>query len=250
MDKRVVLVTGSSKGIGEGIAKRFALEGWHSVVSYYRDKPGGERVVNDIVATGGSASLVNLDVQSEQSVQAVLEEIGSELGRLDALVSSAVREIPKPVEDATLDEWHTVLLTKLDGAFLTTKYSIPLLSKAENASIVYITSGDGVRPNGEYLGYQIGTAGLIAMTKANAVHLAKKYQIRVNAVSPGPVRTPLWEALGGKDESMWEGFNESAPIGRIATTDDVAAACLYLAADERQILNGVFLNVDGGSQWT
>jgi NAD(P)-dependent dehydrogenase (short-subunit alcohol dehydrogenase family) len=250
MTQRVALVAGSSKGIGSGIAKAFAKEGFHSFITYFQDRQGGETILKEIKDSGGSASLMQLDVTSEESVSTAYSKIASELGRLDSLVVTAVREIPKAVDEATLDEWHKVLLTKLDGAFLMTKHAIPLLSQSNNPSITYITSIDGERPKGDFIGYQTGTAGLIALTKAHSVYLAKKYGIRCNAISPGPVRTPLWDNLGGDDESMWAHFAESSPVKRIATLEDVSAACLFLATDPRKFLNGVFLSVDGGDQWT
>lgn len=250
MEKKVVLVTGSSKGLGSAISRRFAAAGYHAIVTYHNDRAAGLAVVQAIIDAGGSATLHQLDVRSEESVSRLLSDVSSVHGRLDTLVSNAVTEIAKPIDAASLDEWHQVLLTKLDGAFLTTKYAIPLLVKSDNPSVIYITSGDGERPNGEFIGYQIGTAGLIAMTKANAVYLAKKFGIRVNAVSPGPVKTPLWDQLGGENEEMWRGFADSAPVKRIATPEDVADACYFLASDARKFLNGVFLHVDGGSQWT
>lgn len=247
---QVALVTGSSKGLGAAAARRFAAAGYHAVVTYLSDHGAGKAVVDDIVSSGGSATLHQLNVRSEDSVIALMSSLDSRHGRLDALVSSAATEIAKPVDEATLEEWHTVLLTKLDGAFLITKHAVPLLRKAENPSLTYITSIDGERPKGDYLAYQVGTAGLIAMTKANAVYLTRKYGIRVNAVSPGPVRTSLWDPLGGENEQMWQRFEQSSPVGRIATVDDVADACLYLAEDRRRFLNGVFLAVDGGDRWT
>jgi NAD(P)-dependent dehydrogenase (short-subunit alcohol dehydrogenase family) len=250
MNNPVTFVAGSSKGLGAGIAKAFAQEGHHVVVTYYRDRQGGEKTLQEIIDGGGTGSRHHVDVTDEASVQGVYTAIESDLGRLDSLVITAVREIPKPVDEASLADWRTVLGTKLDGAFLLTKYGIPLLSRSDNASITYTTSIDGERPKGDFIAYQTGTAGLIALTKAHSVYLAKKYNIRVNAISPGPVRTPLWDQLGGEDESMWQGFAESTPVKRIATVDDVSKACLFLALDPKKFLNGVFLSIDGGDQWT
>jgi NAD(P)-dependent dehydrogenase (short-subunit alcohol dehydrogenase family) len=246
---RVVLVTGSSKGIGAAISKRFAGAGYHAVVTYNTSEKAAADVVSSIRAAGGSADACHLDVTSEASVTSVTETILQTWGRLDVLVSNAAVEIAKPVDDASLEEWHTVLLTKLDGAFLCTKHCLPLLQASDNPSIVYVTSSSGERPKGDYLAYEVGTAGLIAMTKANAVYLARKYRIRVNAVSPGPVMTPLWDPLPGTSEEMWVRFNESTPVGRVATDKDVAEACLALTDDPGRFLNGVFLAVDGGRQW-
>ncbi|WSQ12385.1 SDR family oxidoreductase [Streptomyces sp. NBC_01231] len=250
MNAPVAFVAGSSKGLGAGIAKAFARTGHHVVVTYFTDQQGGEKTLQTIINEGGKGTLCHLDVTNESSVQAAYAMIENHVGRLDSLVITAVREIPKPIDDASFDEWRKVLSTKLDGAFLLTKYGIPLLRRSENASVTYITSIDGERPKGDFIAYQTGTAGLIALTKAHSVYLTRKYGIRVNAVAPGPVRTPLWDQLGGDDESMWERFAESTPVKRIATVEDVGQACLFLALDSKKFLNGVFLSVDGGDQWT
>ncbi len=249
MTTRVAFVAGSSKGLGAAIAEAFGKLGYHVVVSYRTDRAGAERVAASVTGVGASATVTPLDVTDEDSVREAYSLVDS-LGRLDALVVTAVREIPKAVDQATLDEWHTVLHAKLDGAFLMTKHAIPLMGRSDNPSITYVTSIDGERPSGEFIAYQTGTAGLIAFTKANSVYLARKYGIRCNAISPGPVRTPLWDQLGGEDESMWERFARSSPVKRIAAVEDVAAACLFLATDPQRFLNGVFLSVDGGDQWT
>lgn len=139
------------------------------------------------------------------------------------------------------------MLTKLDGAFLCTKHAIPLLQQSDNPSVTYITSVDGERPDGDYIGYQVGTAGLIAMTKANAVYLGRKHGIRVNAVAPGPVRTQLW----GPDltnEDMWQRFNTKSPLHRVGTGTEAGDACVFLANDPHRFLNGAFIDVDGGSR--
>lgn len=248
-EQKIVLVTGSSKGLGAAIAKLFAANGYHAAITYHRDENGAAEVVDAITRDGGSAEAHQLDVTSESSVRSVTRALADAWGQLDCLVSNAVTEIPKPIDEATLDEWHTVLLTKLDGAFLSTKYCVPLLRCSDNPSIIYITSLSGERPKGDYIAYEIGTSGLIGMTKANAVYLARKFGIRVNAVSPGPVRTPLWDPLPGTSEEMWTRFEEATPTGRVASGSDVAQACLFLADDEHHFLNGVFLSVDGGKQW-
>ena len=250
MPERVALVAGSSRGIGSAVAKAMAKNGYHAVVTFFQNQDAGEETLRSIQENGGSGSLIRLDVTDEESVLAAYSVVADELGHVDSLVVTAVREIPKAVDEATLGEWHTVLHTKLDGAFLMTKHGISLLSRSQNPSITYITSIDGERPNGDFIAYQTGTAGLIAMTKAHSVYLARKYGIRCNSVSPGPVQTPLWDELGGGDEAMWKRFADSSPVKRVATLDDISAACVFLASDPRKFLNGVFLSVDGGDQWT
>jgi len=246
MDERAALVTGSSKGIGAAIAKRLAREGYHAFVTYYRDEPAGRRVVADIESAGGRATLLHLDVRSQDSVLGVMHTIEQRVDHLNVLVNNAVMEIAKNIEDASFEEWKIVTETKIDGAFLCTKHAVPLLRKADNPNVIIITSYDGVKPQPDYIAYCIGTAGLIAFTKAMAVYLPR-YGIRVNAVSPGTTRTPLWDALGGDNEQMWARFAERNPMGRIPTVEDVAEAVVMIVNDSTRYLNGNFVYVNGGA---
>lgn len=243
-----IFITGSSQGIGLGVAKFFAKHNFHIFLNYSSNDELAHLAYEDIKQLGGSVSLHKGDVRDEDSIIKIYNDIEKSGHSLETVVINAVHEIPKPIDEVTFDEWHSVLLTKLDGAFLTTKYAIPLLKVADNPSLVYITSDDGVRPSGEYIAYQVGTAGLIAMSIAQAKYLAKKYRIRSNAVSPGPVHSNLWKKAGESDE-MWDSFNQNNPVGRVATTDDVAAAVWYLSQDPNKFINGTTINVDGGSQW-
>ncbi len=245
---KAILITGSSQGIGLGIARLYAANGFHIFVNFLNSEERAGLAVEELTMKGGSASAHRADVRVESEVVSLFDIVQSSGHTLETGVVNAVDEAPKPVDEATFEEWHRVLLTKLDGAFLTTKYAIPLLAKAKNPAIIYITSSDGWRPDGDYLAYQVGTAGLVAMSIANARYLGKKYRIRVNSVAPGPVKTRLWEKAGESDE-MWTSFNERNPVGRVATTDDIAAAVWFLAEDPKKFLNGTTINVDGGSQW-
>ncbi len=242
----VALVTGSSKGIGKAIVKKLAKEGYFVYITYCSDKLGGEKTLEEIETEGGRGHLVQLDVRSLESVQQVMTRIDADFHHLNVLVNNAATEIAKNIEDASFEEWHTVTQTKIDGAFLCTKYAIPLLKKADNANVIVISSYDGEKPQADYIGYCVGAAGVIAFTKAMATYLPQ-YGIRVNAVSPGTTRTPLWDKLGGEDEEMWKGFANNNPMKRIPTVEDVAEATFMLINDPTGYLNGNFLYVNGGS---
>jgi NAD(P)-dependent dehydrogenase (short-subunit alcohol dehydrogenase family) len=123
---------------------------------------------------------------------------------------------------------------------------MPLLAKAENANAIYITSYDGVKPVPDYIAYCTGTAAMLAFASAMALYLPK-FGIRVNCISPGATKTPLWDKLGGEDDSMWAKFAEANPMSRISTVDDVANAVMLVVNDPSGYLNGNNLYVDGGS---
>lgn len=245
---KAIMVTGSSQGIGFGIAQYYASRGFHVCVNYLSNDELAKKAVLQLEDAGASVSLHRCDVTNEDAVKDMYAEIEALGHQLETVVTNATDEIPKPIDEATLDEWHQVLLTKLDGAFLVTKYAIGPLRGAANPAIIFITSSEGWKPDGEYIAYQVGTAGLIAMMIGNAKYLAKKHGIRVNAVAPGPVKTGLWDKAG-QSEEMWQSFSERSPVGRVPTTEDVAAAVWFLAEDPMKFLNGTTINVDGGSQW-
>lgn len=246
MTTKVALVTGSSKGIGKGIAQKLAKEGYFVYVTYFSDQVAGENTLHEIQVIGGAAKLLFLDVRSLQSVQQVMQVIKDDFGYLNVLVSNAVTEIAKNIEDASFEEWQTVTQTKIDGAFLCTKYALPMLKGTDNANLIVISSYDGERPQPDYIGYSVGAAGLVAFVKAMSVYLPR-YGVRVNAVSPGTTRTPLWDKLGGEKEEMWEDFANKNPMKRISTVEDVAEATFMLINDPTRYLNGNFLYVNGGT---
>jgi NAD(P)-dependent dehydrogenase (short-subunit alcohol dehydrogenase family) len=245
MKPRTALITGSSKGIGKAIAKRFAKEGFVVFVTYHVDKKAGQQTVREIQEQGGIAHLLQLDVCSEESVVSAFEKFRKDFNFLNVLVSNAGIEIPKNIEDASFDEWRIVTETKINGSFLVTKYALPLLKLAENANLIVISSRYGEKPDPDFIAYCIGSAGLIAFTKAMALSLPK-YGIRVNAISPGPTRTPMWNRLGGHNEEMWERFSKQNPMGRNPTVDDIAETAWLIVNDPTRYMNGNFIYVDGG----
>jgi NAD(P)-dependent dehydrogenase (short-subunit alcohol dehydrogenase family) len=199
-----------------------------------------------IRSAGGQAEVLLIDVTSERSVRDGFAVIQANPRRLAVLVNNAVTEVAKDIEDATFAEWRSVISTKLDGAWLCTRCALPLLKGSDNGNVVFVTSGDGERPDPEYLAYYAATAGVIAMTKALARSLPR-YGIRVNAVSPGTVRTPLWESMRRNDDALWRELSEKNPLGRVATPDDIAEAVWMLVNDPTRYLNGNIIYVNGGS---
>lgn len=243
---KIALVTGSSKGIGRTIAIRLAKEGYITFVTYNTDKQGAEKTVTEIEDLGGKAHLERLDVRSEDSVKTTFESIKKQYGHLNVLVNNAGIEIPTNIEKANFDEWKTVTETKINGTFLCTKYALPLLKGQENANLINITSSLGDNPDPQFLAYCVGTAGIIAFTKAMAIDLGK-YGIRANGVSPGTTRTPMWDSMGGDNDEMWAKFAQNNPMGRVSTPEDVANTVMMIINDESKYLNGNFIHVNGGN---
>ncbi len=244
--RQAALVTGSSKGLGAAISRVLAERGYSVYITAHDDHTAAERTVAGIRSLGGRAEVLPLDVTDERSVRDGFAEIGSSGHRLAVLVNNAATEVARNIEEATFAEWTSVIATKLDGSWLCTKYALPMLKESGNPNVVFVTSGDSERPDPEYLAYYAATAGVIAMAKALATSLPR-YGIRVNVVSPGPVRTPLWNSMRSNDDALWREFSERNPLGRVATPEDVAEAVWLLVHDPTRYLNGNVIYVNGGS---
>lgn len=241
------MVTGAGRGIGRAIAERFAAEGAAVVVADLQE-PSGEETVQGIVETGGRATFVATDVAVESAVQRLFAQTAQTFGRLDVLVNNAA--IGGPSGDATAFDaaaWRQTLDVNLTGPFLCAKYAIPLLRETGGGAIVNIASVLGVLGIPGNLAYGTCKAGLIGMTRILALDHARE-NIRVNAILPGSVNTPLlW---GDADEatraSLKQHFDEAIPNGRIGDPAEIAAAAVFLASDEASYINGTTLAVDGG----
>ena len=246
MKKKVALVTGSSKGIGQATALRLGKEGFFTYVTYRTDKVGGTDTVAAIRSGGGEASLEYLDVRSEASVQSLYKKVENEQGYLNVLINNAAIQTPNNIENISFDEWKAITETKINGAFLSAKYAIPLMKAADNANIIFITSVLGEKPHPNFLSYSVGTAGCIALLKALAVQLGA-YHIRTNGITPAETPTPMWDNLGGRDnEQMWQKFAKNNPLGRFSTPEDVANAVMLIIDDTSNYLNGNIIYMDGG----
>jgi 3-oxoacyl-[acyl-carrier protein] reductase len=242
LNNQIALVTGAGTGIGRAIAMRFAREGARVAVNYRRSQKEAEEVVAGIRTAGGTALAIQADVSQQAAATAMIQRIEREWGRLDFLVNNAAWTTPVPHEklDALTDEiWTRTLDSNLRGPFYCVRAAVPLLRKNPGASIVNITSTAGINGLGSSIAYCASKAGLDCMTKSLARALAP--EIRVNAVAPGLVRTNFV----GWPDSIWQRGKEATPLERISTTEEVAAAVFYLAAEAGSV-TGETIVVDGG----
>lgn len=245
-DMKTAIVTGGTSGIGAGITRRLAQDGYFVLATYLQDEILAKQTKASISAAGGQCEIVKLNVSDPHSVVQFSDAFGSKHTTLDILVNNAGADIPKSIEDATFEEWTEVLRIKSDGPFLMIKNFLPFLKTSDNANIINITSHEGELPNPAYLAYGVATAALIAITKGLACSLPK-YGIRVNAVSPGTVRTPLWKKTGEDSEALWKDLASKNPMGRVPAVEDISEAVMTLVNDKYKYLNGVFLYVNGGN---
>ncbi len=236
-DGRVVVVTGSSSGIGERVAQRFSELGASVVVNSSSSVEAGEAVS---AALPGESIYVRADISNQEEGHALIDATIERFGRLDVLVNNAgwTTVVPHADLDALTDEiFRKTFEVNVFGTWWLTKYAIPHLRRSDDGNIVNITSVAGLRPVGSSMAYAMTKAALNHMT----VLLAKSYgPIRVNAVAPGLVATPwtsTWDALHASVAA-------STPVGRSATPDDCAEATLALV--RTKYATGEVFVVDGG----
>lgn len=242
---RKVLITGGASGIGLATARRFVAEGAR-VALLDRDREGLERAVH---ALGKVAVVVPADVTDEAQVASAVEEASRALEGLDGLVNSAGISFWRSFADLTFEEWRRTLSINLDGVFLACKAALPALKASGKATIVNIASGAGLQPRANFSHYCASKGGVVLFTKAIAMDLAAD-NIRVNAVCPGIVMTPLVErnlALTGDRAAAYQRYISRNLMKRFGTAEEIAHAVLWLSSDESAFVTGSALSADGGS---
>jgi NAD(P)-dependent dehydrogenase (short-subunit alcohol dehydrogenase family) len=246
MSSRTALITGSSRGIGAGIATHFGALGYSVIVTYKDAKDRAEQVASSVVSGGGEADVVQLDVTVEDSVRAAFQQVAERHQTLDLLVNNAGVDWETPIEECSFDDWAQITRTRIDGNFLCTKCALPLLKESSNANIVAIASNLGERPDPRDPAYAVGTAGAVAFMRAMAIALAP-HNIRSNAVGVGAVRTELryWAEQPDPDV-LWEELAAKNPLKRVTTPQDVARAVQTIV--DTPFWNGNLIYVDGGEQ--
>jgi 3-oxoacyl-[acyl-carrier protein] reductase len=247
MKDKVAVVTGSSQGIGAGIAKLLGEKGYVVVITYRNNKEKADAVVEQIISKGGEAIAVELDVTNEQSVKACFETVDLQYGKLNVLVNNAGTDGLTPIEDTTYEKWREIVGPKIEGNFLCTKYALPLLRKCDKSDLIVIMSSLGDIPDIKDVAYSVGTAGAAGFVKVMARALAK-YGVRTNGIGPTAVRTTLgyYEESNLTSDEAWEEIAKSNPLGRVATVEDVAETVLAVIDNPSQFWNGNFVYVTGG----
>lgn len=253
VEGQVAVVTGSTRGIGEAIAKVLAEEGATSIITG-RTREDGERVVNEIRENGGEAEYYHLDVTDEDEVREVMDSVYEKYGRFDILVNNAGVSGPdKPTHEYTLEEWQWVFEVNVHGAFLCTKYSVPYIKDSDGGNIVYISSIYGLVGAGDVPAYHATKAAMVQMAKVDAILYADD-NIRVNSVHPGFIWTDMVEDFleeqsketGASIEELKEVVAQKHPIGWIGEPRDIAYGVLYLVSDEAKFVTGSEFEIDGG----
>ncbi len=250
LNDRVALVTGGGSGIGEGACHALANAGAAVAVVDRRQQPAAA-VASRIQAEGGNALAAAADVGDEEQIRAAIARTVDTFGGLNVVFANAgINGMQCPIEEMTLDEWYATINTNLTGTFLTVKHSIPHLRAAGGGSIVITSSINGTRLFGApgYACYSTSKAGQVAFSRMAAIELAR-WNIRVNAILPGGVRTNLGERTYRRnlEPVTYEvGMPASFPplYGRPASPDEIARLVVFLASDDSSYITGTEVVAD------
>jgi len=241
-ENKVAMVTGAGSGIGEAIARRMAEEGATVVVADL-NRTAANQVASAIERDGGTAVAVQQDVADPASVEKSVEFAVQKFGRLDVAVNNAgITGDLKPTADYSLEGWDKVIAVNLSGVFYGMKYQIPAMLRSGGGSIVNIASILGSVAARDSAGYNAAKHGVVGLTKTAALEYSKD-GVRVNAIGPGYIDTPLLEAL---DPEVYDGLVGLHPIGRLGKPEEVAELALFLASDKASFVTGSYHLVDGG----
>jgi len=250
---KVAIVTGAASGIGKEIAHAFAREGAKVVIADLK-KDAAEAAAVEIVAAGGIAMGVAMEVSDETAVNAGVDAAHGAYGRIDFLVSNAGIQIVHPIDSFPLADWKKMLAVHLDGAFLTTKACLRYMYAANSGSIVYIGSVHSKEASPLKAAYVTAKHGILGLARVVAKEGAK-HNVRANVVCPGFVRTPLVEKqipeqareLGISEEDVVKSIMLKETVdGEFTTVADVAEAVLYFAGAKTNALTGQSLVVSHG----
>ena len=238
---KVVLVTGSSRGIGRSIAVKFAKEG-ASVVINYRSNENEAKAITEIISSYSDCMCIQADVSKEKDVKRMIDTIIERYGHLDILVNNAGIAIDNDFKDRHVKDWQETLNTNLIGVFLTSKYAGKYMLQNQYGKIINISSTNGIDTIYPYsIDYDASKAGLINMTKNLAIEFAPV--INVNAVAPGWVDTVMNDDLS---KSYLKSEMERTLLKRFAEPEEIANVVLFLASDMARYIDGETIRVDGG----
>ena len=241
LERKTAIITGGGSGIGRETAVLFAKEGARVVVGDVNEA-GGRETVDEIKNAHGEGFFAKLDVTNKPQVRQVVKDAVEKYGRIDILINNAGITQDAFLTRMTDEQWARVINVNLNGVFFCTQAVAEVMMAQGSGVIVNASSIVGLTGNIGQVNYSATKAGLIGMTKTLAKELGRK-GVRVNAVAPGFIKSPMTAAVPDK---ILEMMKEKTPLLRLGETKDVAYAYLYLASDEASFVNGAVLSVDGG----
>jgi len=246
LNGKVALVTGGASGIGRATAVAFARGGAKVAIADI-DGRGGEQTLGMIQQAGGDGLFAGCDVSSAADVKALIERVVSRYGRLDCAANiAAIEGTPRRIDQVPDEEFDRIIQVNLRGVWLCMKYEVvQMLKQASGGAIVNLSSAAGLVGSVRSPAYGASKHGVVGLTKSAALQLAKN-NVRVNAVCPGGILTPMTERIAAAAGGTQAQLGAAHPVGRMGRPEEIAAAVLWLCSDEASFVTGFAAPVDGG----
>jgi 3-oxoacyl-[acyl-carrier protein] reductase len=245
LENQTCVVTGSSRGIGRGIAEELGGHGANVVVNYRSSEAGAREAVEAIEDAGGDAIAAQADVSDFEAVQAMRDEVHDAFGSVDVLVNNAGITIDKKFENMTIEDWETVMRVNLGGVFNCTKTFFGDIKDASDGRVINISSVVGQQGNYGQANYAATKSGLFGFTRTIALELASTGST-ANCVAPGFVETDMLDEV---PERVQNKILDRIPLNRFATVEDIAGIVRFVAGEESSYMTGQILAVNGGMEW-
>ncbi len=245
---KVAIVTGAAMGIGKAAASALAAEGALVILSDVNDA-AAEAAVRELADRGGSVSFQHADVARASDVEALVSETVRRHGRLDVMVNNAGIAIPGSVVETSEDDWSRTLNVNLAGVWRGMKYAIPRMKESGGGSIINMSSTQSLVGFRNWAAYAAAKGGINALTQQAAVEYAA-FGIRVNAIAPGTIMTPMNERIfqsAPDREALLKEWNSLHPLGRFGEPSEIGSLVAFLASDDASFITGVIIRADGGA---
>lgn len=241
-ERKVVLITGGSRGIGKSIALKYAENGYNVVINYVSSKTNVKELEKEFNEKGIESLILKADVSKEDEVENLVKSTIDKFGRIDVLVNNAGITRDSLLMRMKEEDFDRVIEINLKGTFLVTKAVTPYMMKKRNGNIINLASVVGVTGNAGQCNYSASKAGIIGFTKSVAKELASR-NIRVNAVAPGFIDTDMTSVLS---DDVKSNINAQIPMKRMGTTREIANVVYFLGCEESSYITGQVINIDGG----
>ena len=241
-ERKTVLVTGASRGIGKEVALKYAENGYNVVINYVSDKTNVEELEKEFKEKGVECLVLKADVSNKEEVQELVDKAIEKFEKIDVLVNNAGITKDNLLMRMSEEEFDKVIEINLKGTYLVTKAVTKYMMKKRNGSIINLSSVVGVAGNAGQCNYSASKAGIIGFTKSIAKELASR-NIRSNAIAPGFIETDMTAVL---QDSVKENIYNQIPLKRMGTAKEVANLAYFLGSDESSYITGQVINIDGG----
>lgn len=239
---KVAIITGASRGIGRGIALKFAQNGADVIFTYQSSEEKAKALEGELISFGGRVKSVKSDAANYSAAEELIKTVSEEFGKIDIVVNNAGITRDGLLMRMSEQNWDEVMNANLKSVFNITKAVQRIMLKQRSGSIINLSSVVGIKGNAGQANYAASKAGINGFTKSVALELGSR-NIRCNAIAPGFIETEMTASL---DEKVVQQWRENIPLKRGGTVDDVANLALFLASDLSSYITGQVINVDGG----